>query len=124
MLGSEAVTATAPAPANFQAAAPPVSADQATAPVSAAEASGSTQAPPVNTASSGTVTMNIGMTLYGSDVQPFTSEVQFHTASAMAGVRSAPLISYLLYFVFICSKSAAQSSYVEKFMKQTSKSCF
>ncbi len=36
--------------------------------------------------------MNIAMTLYGSDVQPFTSDKQFAAASALAGV------SILLFF--------------------------
>lgn len=34
--------------------------------------------------------MNIAMTLYGSSLQPFTSDKQFAAASALAGVRDLP----------------------------------
>lgn len=55
-------------------------------PVTAQEATNSPNVPPVTDSSSGTVTMNIAMTLYGSSMQPFTSDKQFAAASALAGV--------------------------------------
>lgn len=88
VLGSQATPNPAPVP---QASAP-VSATPG--PVSAQQVTNSPAVPPVTSSSSGTVTMNIAMTLYGSSLQPFTSDKQFAAASALAGVSSHRLSDF------------------------------
>ena len=75
-----------PNPAPVPKASAPIAASSG--PVTAQQATNSPAVPPVSSSASGTVTMNIAMTLYGSSMQPFTSDKQFAAASALAGVSS------------------------------------